>query len=199
MALVSLLLTRPREMACTMYKETYPASIRWSEDEDRSTMFMTRYLEEVRRSPWHRCGKINARAMEGGTQQERKAGLEKENPRTMRRNTDLCLGQELAYRTQQRIVRRTALNFYRLEGRPGVSVACGRLLRSERCSRRRCLYRYVPGVLHRKGKLDQEGEQTEQSAGAIRCLASSPVGAWMSCSVWVRPGYQQRFLHYSSP
>jgi hypothetical protein len=99
--------------------------------------------------------------MEGGTQQERKAGLQKENPRTMRRNTNLCLGQELAYRTQQRIVRRAALDFYRLEGRSRVSVAWGRLLRSERCGRRRCLYRYVPGVLHRKSKLDQEGEQTE--------------------------------------
>ena len=66
-----------------MCKETYPACIRWSENEDRSTTFRTRYLEEVRRSPWRRCGKINARAMEGGTQQKRKAGLERENPRTM--------------------------------------------------------------------------------------------------------------------
>jgi hypothetical protein len=161
-ALVSLLLAWQREVACTMCKGTYPASIRrWSADEDRSTTFMTRYLEEVRRSPWHRCGKINARAMAGGTQQERKAGVQKENPRTMRRNTALCLGQELAYRTQQRIVRRTTLAFYRLEDRSRVSGACGRLLRSERCGRRRCLYRYVPGVLYRKSKLDQEGEQTE--------------------------------------
>jgi hypothetical protein len=99
--------------------------------------------------------------MAGGTQQERKAGVQKENPRTMRRNTALCLGQELAYRTQQRIVRRTTLAFYRLEDRSRVSGACGRLLKSERCGRRRCLYRYVPGVLHRKSKLDQEGEQTE--------------------------------------
>ena len=182
-----------------MCKGTYPASIRWSEDEDRSTTYMTRYLEEVWRSPWHRGGKINARAMAGRTQQERKAGLQKENPRTMRRNTDLCLGQELAYRTQQRIVRRTALGFYRLEGRSCASVACGRLLRRERCGSRRCLYRHLPCVYHRKGKLDQEGEQTEQSPSAIRCLAPGPVGAWVACSVSVRPGYQQRFLHHSSP
>jgi hypothetical protein len=204
MALIALLLTRQREVECTAWlalvcKGTYPASIRWSEDEDRSTTFMTRYLEEVRRSPRHRCGKINARAMAGGTQQNRKAGLQKENPRTMRRNTDLCLGQELAYRTQQRIVRRAALDFYRLEDRSRVSGACGRLLRSERCGSRRCLYRHIPGVLHRKGKLDQEGEQTEQSPSAIRCLAPGPVRAWVSCAVLVRPGYQQRFLHHSSP
>ena len=106
-----------------------------------------------------------------------KAGLEKENPRTMRRNTDLCLGQELTYRTQQRIVRRAALDGHRLEDRSRISGACGRLLRSERCRSRRGLYRYLPGVLHSKGKLDQEGEQTEQSPSAIRCLAPSPVGS----------------------
>src|SRR5215510_12843742 len=102
MALLSLLLARRREVECTAWlalacRGTYLASIRWSEDADRSTTFMTRFLEEVWRSPRHRCGKINARAMEGGTQQERKAGVQKENPKTMRRNTDLCLGQELAY------------------------------------------------------------------------------------------------------
>jgi hypothetical protein len=160
---------------------------------------MTRYLEEVRRSPWHRCGKINARAMAGGTQQKCKAGLERENLRTMRRNTDLCLGQELAYWTQQRIVRRAALDFYRLEGRSCVSGVCGRLLRSERCGSRRGLYRHLPGVLHRKSKLDQEGEQTEPSPSAKQCFAPSPVESWVSCAVLVRPGYQQRFLHHSSP
>ena len=154
---------------------------------------MTRSLEEIRRSPWYRGGKINARAVEGETQQQRKAGLQKENPRPMRRNTNLCLGQELTYRTQQRIMRRAALGRYRLEDRSRVSGACGRLLRSERCRSRRCLYRYFPGVLHSKGKLDQEGEQTEQSPSAIRCLAPSHTGAWVSCSVLVRPGYQQRF------
>ena len=111
----------------------------------------------------------------------------------------LSLGQELAYRTQQRIVRRAVLDFYRLEARSWVSVTCGRLLRSECDRSRRGLYRYVPGVLHRKSKLDQEGEQTEQSPSAKRCLAPSPVGACVSCSVLVRPGYQQRFLHYRSP
>jgi len=45
MALIALLLTRQREVECTAWlalacKGTYPASIRWSEDEDRSTMFM---------------------------------------------------------------------------------------------------------------------------------------------------------------
>ena len=171
MALIYLLRTRQREVGCTAWlalvcKGTYPASIRWSEDEDRSTTFMMRYLEEVRRSPWHRCGKINARAMEGGTQQKRKTSLEREDPRTMRRNTNFCLGQELAYWTQQRIVRRTTLDFYRLEERSRVSGACGRLLRSERCRSRGGLYRYIPGVLHSEGKLNQEGEQTEQSPSA---------------------------------
>src|SRR4029453_4525928 len=155
---------------------------------------MTRYLEEVRRSPWHRCGKINARAMEGGTRQKRKTGLERENPRTMRRNTNFCLGQELAYRTQQRIVRPATLDFYRLEDRSRVSGACGRLLRSERCRSRSGLYRYIPGVLHSEGKLNQEGKQTEQHPSARPYRASRPVGAWVSCSASVRPGYQQRFL-----
>ena len=190
-------------MGCTAWlalacKGTYPASIRWSEDEDRSTTFMTRYLEEVRRSPWHRCGKINTRAMEGGIQQKRKTGLERENPRTMRRNTNFCLGQELAYWTQQRIVRGATLDFYRLEDRSRVSGAWGRLLRSERCRSCGGLYRYIPGVLHSESKLNQEGEQTEQSPGAIRCLAPSPIGSGVSCSVLVRPGYQQRFLLHRS-
>ena len=204
MALLSLWLAGRREveymawlaLAC---KGTYPASIRWSEDEDRSTAFRTRYLEEVRRSPWHRCGKINARAMEGGTQQKRKAGLERENARTMQRNTVLSLGQKLRYRTQQRIVRRSALDGRRLEDRSRVSGACGRLLGSERCRSCRCLYRHLPGVLYSKGKLDQEGEQTEQSPSAIHWLAPGPVGTWVSCSVLVCPGYQQRFLHHSGP
>jgi hypothetical protein len=182
-------------LAC---KGTYPASIRWSEDEDRSTTFMTRYLEEVRRSPWHRCGKINARAMEGGTQQKRKAGLERENLRTMRRNSNFGLGQELAYGTQQRIVRGATLDFYRLEERSRVSGACGRLLRSERCRSRGGLYRYIPGVLHSEGKLNQEGEQTEQSPSARPYRASRPVDPGMSGSVSVRPGYQQRFLLHRS-
>ena len=161
MALLDLLPARLREVTCTMCKETYPASMLESGDEDCSTTFMSQYLEEVRRSPRHRCGKINARAMEGGTQQNRTAGLQQENPRTMRRNTTLCLGQELAYRTQQRIVRRAAWDFERLEGRSRVSMACGRLLRSERCGSCRGLSRDVPGVLYRKDKLDQEGKQTE--------------------------------------
>ena len=155
---------------------------------------MTRYLEEIRRSPWHRCGKINARAMEGGTQQKCKTGLERENPRTMRRNTNFCLGQELAYWTQQRIVRGATLDFYRFEERSRVSGACGRLLRSERCRSRGSLYRYIPGVLHSESKLNQEGKQTEQSPSARPYRASRPVGPGMSCSVSVRPGYQQRFL-----
>ena len=88
MALLSLLFARRRKVECMVWlalacKGTYLPSIRWSEDEDHSTTFMTRYLEEVRRSPWHRCGQINARAMAGGTRQKRKTGLEKENPRTM--------------------------------------------------------------------------------------------------------------------
>src|SRR5262245_3380265 len=162
-------------------------------------MFMTRYLEEIRRSSWPRCGKINARAMEGGTQQKRKAGLERENPRTMRRNTNFCLGQKLAYRTQQRIVRDAPLAFDRLEERSRVSGACGRLLRSERCRSRGVLYRYIPGVLHRENKLKQEGEQAEQNPRARPYLVSNPLGSGMSCSVLRRPEYQQRFLLHRCP
>ena len=105
--------------------------------------------------------------MEGGTQQKRKAGLEKKNSRPMRRDAALCLEQELAYRTQQRIVRRAALDSYRFDDSPGISGACGRWLHSERCGSRRRLYRHLPGVLHGKGKLHKEGEQTEQSPSAI--------------------------------
>src|SRR5262249_44197970 len=67
-----------------------------------------RYLEEVRGRAWRRGSMIRARAMEDGIQQNRKTSLEKDNPRTVRGNTILGLGEELADRTQQRIVRRTA-------------------------------------------------------------------------------------------
>src|SRR5262245_40517050 len=136
--------------------------------------------------------------MEGGTQQKRKTSLEREDPRTMRRNTNFCLGQELAYRTQQRIVRGATLDFYRPEDRSRVSGACSRLLRSERCRSRGGLYRYIPGVLHSEGKLIQEGEQTEQVPIARPYRASCPVGPVMSCSVSVLPVYQQRFLLHRS-
>ncbi len=89
-------------------KNTYPASALRREDADRIATYVTRYLEEVRRRTWRRGGKINARAIEGRTQQQRKASLEKENPRTVWRNTVFGLREELADRTQQRIVRRTA-------------------------------------------------------------------------------------------
>ena len=66
------------------------------------------YLEEVRRRAWHRSGMNNARTMEGGIQQNRKTSLEKDNPRTVRRDTVLGLGEKPTNRTQQRIVRRAA-------------------------------------------------------------------------------------------
>jgi hypothetical protein len=52
--------------------------------------------------------------MEGGTQKKRKAGLGKENLRTMQRQTILNLGEELTHRTQQRIVSIAARNYCRL-------------------------------------------------------------------------------------
>src|SRR5262245_33143430 len=48
-------------------ERTHLISALWDE-EDRSTTYVTRYLEEGRRSPWYRCGKINASTIEGGTQ-----------------------------------------------------------------------------------------------------------------------------------
>src|SRR5262249_14201399 len=97
------------DVGALAHKHTYSASTQWGEGDDNSTTFATRYLEEVRRCSWHRCSEINARAMTGGTWQKRKAGLAKKNRRTMRRHTDLCLGQKLTYRTQQRIMRGAAL------------------------------------------------------------------------------------------
>jgi hypothetical protein len=46
--------------------------------------------------------------MEGGTEEKRKAGLEKDNSKAMRRNTVPGLGEHLAYRTQQGIVQPAA-------------------------------------------------------------------------------------------
>jgi hypothetical protein len=60
---------------------------------------MTRYLEEVRRSPWRRDGKIKVRTMVGGNPKNRKAVLGKENPRIMRGQTVPGLREELADRT----------------------------------------------------------------------------------------------------
>ena len=147
-------------------ERTHPASALWSK-EDHSTTYVTRYLEEGRRGSRDRCGKINARAMERGIQQKRQAGLEKKSSWTMRGNTDFCLEQELTYRTQQRIVRRAALDSYRFDDSPCITGACGRGLRSERCGSRRGLSRHFPGVLHGKGKLHKEGEHTEQRPSAI--------------------------------
>jgi hypothetical protein len=105
--------------------------------------------------------------MEGGIQQKRQASLEKKNSWTMRGKTDFYLEQELTYRTQQRIVRRAALDRYRFDDSPCISGACGRWLRSERSGSRRGPSRHLPGVLHGKGKLHKEGEHTEQRPSAI--------------------------------
>jgi len=68
------------------------------------TAYVTQYLEEVRRRTGRRYGKIKARAMESGTQQQRKARLEQDHSGAMRRNIVLGLGEHLAHRTQQGIV-----------------------------------------------------------------------------------------------
>ncbi len=166
MALLDLLRTRQREVACTAWlalacKDTYPPSIRWSEDEDRSTTFMTRYLEAVRRSPGHRCGKINARVMEGGTQQKRKAGLERENPRTMRRNTVLSLGEELADRAQQRIVSITARDCCHLCDGRSTSCVFEESLEGTGGGHRCRIYGYLPAMRHHQGELSHDDEQAK--------------------------------------
>jgi hypothetical protein len=61
--------------------------------------------------------------MEAGTEETRTAGFEKENPSIMRRNAMLRLREELAYRTQQRIVRATAWDYGRLEDGRAVTTA----------------------------------------------------------------------------
>jgi hypothetical protein len=45
-------------------------------------------------------------------------------------------------------------------------------LHGKRCGLCNRLYRYLPGVLHSKGKLHKEGEQTEQRPNAAQRLAS---------------------------
>jgi hypothetical protein len=178
------------DVGALAHKHTYSASTQWGEDDDNSTTFTMRYLEEVRRCSWHRCSEINAREMKGGTRQKRKAGLAKKNRRTMRRHTDLCLGQKLTYRTQQRIMRGAASACCRFYGSLRVSGVYGRRLRSQRYGSRRCLYRHLPGVLYSKDKLNQEGKRTEQRPSLIQCLLPGPVGAWVFCSVLAHPGEQ---------
>jgi hypothetical protein len=171
--------------ACT---GTSRASIPWSEDAERSTTCRARYLEEGRRSPWDRGGQINARVMTSSRQQERQAGVQQENPRTLRGHTAPCLGHELTDGTQQKIVRRTAVDGGCPVGGSRVAGACGSMGRSKRCRSGGGLYRYFPGVLHRQGKLDKECEQTEPHSSARGYLVPRPQGSWMSCSVLMHPG-----------
>jgi hypothetical protein len=114
-----------------------------------------RYLEEVRRRAWRRGGKINTRAMEGGTLQNRKASLEGKNPRTMRRNTVPGLGEKLADRTQQRIVRRAAWDCCRFyDGRSTCRVFLDGAGGGCHCR----IYGHLPAVRYSKGKLSNDGE-----------------------------------------
>jgi hypothetical protein len=132
-----------------------PASALWREDADRITTYVTRYLEEVRRCAWHRGGMIKARAMAGGTQQNRKTSLEKGNPRTVRRNTVPGLGEELADRTQQRIVRHAAWGCGRF---CDARSTCRVFLEGAGGGCRCRIYGHLPAVRYSKDKLSNNGK-----------------------------------------
>ena len=121
---------------------------------------MTQYLEAVRRRTWRRCGKIKARAREGGIQRQRKAGLEKENARTMRRNTVLGPRQHLAYRTQRGIVWPAAWARGCLNERRSTFWAFGKSVEGTRHGQRYRFYGHFPAMGNDKGELSNEGEQT---------------------------------------
>ncbi len=137
-------------------KDTYLQQALYGErTQIASPRYVTRYLEEVRRGAWHRGGMINARAMEGGTPQNRKTSLEKGNPRTVRRNTVLGLGEELADRTQQRIVRRAAWDCgHFCDARSTCRVFLEGAGGGCRCR----IYGHLPAVRYSKDKLSNNGE-----------------------------------------
>src|SRR5262249_15124448 len=117
------------------------------------------YLQEGRRGTWCCYGKVKVRAIEAGAVETRPAGFEKENPRTNPTPAQLALGERLAYRTQQRIVRAAAWGYGRLEDGCAVAGACGRALHRERCRGCDRFYRPPPGVGHSKSKMGEESEQ----------------------------------------
>jgi hypothetical protein len=93
--------------------------------------------------------------MEGETQSNRRTRSKKENPRTVRGNTVLGLGEELADRTQERIVRRAAWDCGRFgDGRSTSRVFLEGAGSGCRC----CLYSHLPAVRYSKGKLSNNGE-----------------------------------------
>ena len=98
---------------------------------------------------------INARAMEGGIQQKCKTRLEKRNPRTVWRDTMLGLGEELADRTQQRVMRRAAWDCRRFgDGRSTSGIFLDSAAGGCRCR----IYRHLPAVRYSKGELSNDGE-----------------------------------------
>src|SRR5690242_14421639 len=98
---------------------------------------------------------------ERGPRKHCQAGEEKEKARPMQRQTALSLGEELADRTQERIVRRAAWDWCRLCNGRSTARVC-----EERSGDTRdgsgSLVGDLPAVCHKQGELRHDDEQAQQ-------------------------------------
>jgi hypothetical protein len=106
--------------------------------------------------------------MVGGPQKSHKAGLGKDNSRIMRGQTVPGLREELADRTQQRIVSMAAWD----GGRLGDSRSTCRVLEESAGALRYgycpLFYEDLPAVPHNQGKLHRDDEQAQQRLQAAQ-------------------------------
>ena len=132
--------------------------------------------------------------MKGGTQKHRQAGLEKDNPRTMRRQTVPGLREELAERTQQRIVSIAAWDCRRLRDGRSTSRLCEESAGDTRYGYCPFFYRYFPAMDHNQSELRHDGEQAQQRLQAAQyCTARRP-GSVAPGSISMILGDQRGFL-----
>jgi hypothetical protein len=131
--------------------------------------------------------------MEGGTQQHWTAGLGKSKPRTMRRQTVPGLGEELADRTQQRIVRIAARDWCHRgdDRRTARSVAAS--LEGPgggQCCR---ISGYLPAMRHHQDELSHDDEQAKEGLYAARYGTARRPGSVTLCSIPTMLGDQRGF------